>query len=104
MQLSDKLLLAILNGIPNHQEKLKIEDFNNSLLSLGIPEESVKYKFLFENKLIESNVSSFISLSKANNLKIKLADGQKYIYLTEQGQALLLSLQTDHIREKFQEL
>ena len=105
MDIKDKLLLAILKTVPKEQEELLLEGFNQELEKMGVMQNTPVYEFLFNNNLITLYESNFMTLGgSSNEFKIKTTLSTKYVYLTDIGQVLLLSLQSDHIREQFKEL
>ena len=114
----DKLLLAILKTVPKNNDELSFDYFIKELSLMGVSQESSQYGFLFDNELIEINETQFIPFGPAESpyqeisdavgssytFKFKMTDPMKFIHLTDKGQVLLWSLESDHLREKFQEL
>lgn len=99
-------LLAILKTIPVEQEKLLEKDFIIELSKMGINESHSIYKFLLNKTIINIYNSNFKYLKNQskNEYKIKTSQIQKYVYLTELGQMLLWSLQSDYLREEFNKI
>lgn len=103
MTTRDKLLLIILKNIPKESEQLTFDDFCNNLKSLELSEDTPQYKFLVENNLIAFQETKFLPIGNSD-FKIKISDNLKYVHLTDVGQVLLWALQSDYLREKFQEI
>ena len=105
MHIMDKLLLAVLKTVPKEQEELLVEDFEQELEKMGVLIDTPIYQFLFNNNLVAIHESGFMTLKGSNSdLRIKTTNSIRYVYLTDLGQVVLWSLQSDYIREQFQEL
>ena len=100
MKITDKFLLAFLGIIPKEKDKFLSKDFDQELNKINITKNSDIYHFLFDKKILSSHESNSL-LIKDSGYTIKTAHPQKYIYLTELGQSILSSLQSEFLREEF---